>query len=136
MLAAAMLTSCDALRIDEDLSDCETDFHVKYAVRLRTNLHTQIQTVLRSRFEMEVANLLEDSMRTIFREYAHDVDLSFYIRNARRFHDSKVMNADQATYELVLPANNYRHLALANIGEEQDVTIQQSQWADHSYLSQ
>ena len=136
VLAAAMLTSCDALRIDEDLSDCETDFHVKYAVRLRTNLHTQIQTVLRSRFELEVANLLEDSLRAIFREYAHDVDLSFYIRNARRFHDSKVMNADQATYELVLPANNYRHLALANIGEEQDVTIQQPQWADHSYLSQ
>lgn len=136
VLATALMTSCDALRIDEDLSDCKADFHVSYSVTLRTNLRTQIQTVLRSRFETEVADLLEDSLRNIFREYAHDVDLSFYIQNDRSFHDSKVMDANQATYELELPANDYRHLALANIDEEKDVDIMQPQWADRSYLSQ
>lgn len=136
VLATALTTSCDALRIDEDLSDCKADFHVSYSVTLRTNLRTQIQTVLRSRFETEVADLLEDSLRNIFREYAHDVDLSFYIQNSRSYHDSKVMDANQATYELELPANDYRHLALANIDEEKDVDIMQPQWADRSFLSQ
>ena len=136
VLATALTTSCDALRIDEDLSDCKADFHVSYSVTLRTNLRTQIQTVLRSRFETEVADLLEDSLRNIFREYAHDVDLSFYIQNSRSYHDSKVMDANQATYELELPANDYRHLALANIDEEKDVDVVQPQWADRSYLTQ
>ena len=121
VLMVALMTSCDALRIDEDLSDCQANFHVSYSVTLRTNLRTQIQTVLRSRFETEVADLLEDSLKNIFREYAHDVDLSFYIQNDRSYHDSKVMDANQATYELELPANDYRHLALANIGEEKEV---------------
>ena len=136
VLMVALMTSCDALRIDEDLSDCQANFHVSYSVTLRTNLRTQIQTVLRSRFETEVADLLEDSLKNIFREYAHDVDLSFYIQNDRSYHDSKVMDANQATYELELPANDYRHLALANIGEEKEVDIEQPEWANRSELTQ
>ena len=136
VLATVLMTSCDALRIDEDLSDCLADFHVKYSVTLRTNLRTQIQTVLRSRFETEVADLLEDSLKNIFREYAHDVDLSFYIQNDRSYHDNKVMDANQATYELELPANDYRHLALANIDEEKEVDIQQPELANSSILTQ
>ena len=68
VLAAVVLmmlpTGCDFMRITEDLSDCGTLFSVKYNVTLRTNLTTQVQTVLRSRFENEVADLLEDSLKT------------------------------------------------------------------------
>lgn len=129
-----VLTGCSV--IDDDLSACESDFHVSYEVKLRTNITTQIETVLRSRFETNVANLLEDSLKAIFREYAHDVDLSFYVDNERRFHDSKLMEANQATYELELPADNYRHLALANIAEEDEVVITHSDWAPRSFLEQ
>lgn len=133
-----LLTACSKLNdlIDDDRSDCKNDFQVSYQVMLRTNLTTQVQTVLRSRFETEVANLLEDSLKNIFREYAHDVDLSFYIGNNRSYHDSAIMNDRQAVYELQLPADNYRHLALANIGEEEEVDLTQSQWADKSFLTQ
>lgn len=129
-----LFTACNA--IDDDLRDCEKDFRIRYNVKLKTNLQTQIQTVLRNRFEMDVADLLEDSLKFIFREYAHDVDLSFYINNNRRYHDRHIMEAGQAVYELELPAENYRHLALANIDEEREVNIQRSEWADNSMLHQ
>ncbi len=129
-------TGCDFMRITEDLSDCGTLFSVKYNVTLRTNLTTQVQTVLRSRFENEVADLLEDSLKNIFREYAHDVDLSFYPSEERSFHDNHIMDAGQATYSLELPVDNYRHLALANLFDEEQVDITQSQWLQRSYLSQ
>lgn len=134
MLLVIAPTSCSM--IDDDRSDCESDFQVRYEVKLRTNLTTQVQTVLRNRFETEVADLLEDSLKNIFREFAHDVDLSFYIGNDREYHDRHIMDANQAVYELELPANDYRHLALANIDEEKEVNIMQSEWANRSYLSQ
>jgi hypothetical protein len=127
-------TSCSM--IDDDRSDCEADFFVRYEVTLHTNLTTQVQTVLRSRFETAVANLLEDSLKTIFREFAHDVDLSFYIDNDRRFHDRHIMDAGQATYDLELPADNYRHLALANMVVEPSVELANSEHADQSYINQ
>ena len=140
VLAAVVLmmlpAGCDFMRITEDLSDCATLFSVKYNVTLRTNLTTQVQTVLRSRFENEVADLLEDSLKNIFREFAHDVDLSFYPGEERSFHDSHIMDAGQATYSLELPVNDYRHLALANLADEVEVDLTQSQWVQRSYLSQ
>ncbi len=129
-----LFTACST--IDDDLSDCENEFHVNYEVKLRTNITTQIQTVLRSRFETSIASLLEDSLKNIFREYAHDVDLSFYIGNQRKYHDFKLMQANQATYELELPADNYRHLALANIAEESEVSVADADWVSRSFLSQ
>ena len=129
-----VFVSCST--IDDDLSDCESEFHVNYEVKLKTNISTQVQTVLRSRFETEVANLLEDSLKNIFREYAHDVDLSFYVGDDRQFHDFKLMRANQATYELELPANNYRHLALANIDEEVEVDLVQDEVMAQSHLVQ
>ena len=127
-------TSCSV--IDDDRSDCEADFFVRYEVTLHTNLTTQVQTVLRSRFETAVADLLEDSLKSIFREFAHDVDLSFYINNNRRFHDTHIMDAGQATYDLELPAENYRHLALANIMEERSVSITTPEQADRLFIDQ
>lgn len=122
--------------IDEDLSNCEKKFTVKYEVVLKTNFQAEIHSVLRLRLENEAADLLEDLLKDIFREYAHDVDLSFYIGNERSFHDVHIMDANQAVYELELPADNYRHLALANIQEEQRVQIDEAQQADRFYLEQ
>ena len=128
------LSGCSV--IDEDLSDCGEDYNVKYEVVLKTNLITEIHTVLRLHNETEAADLLEDSLKMIFREFAHDVDLSFYKNNECRFHDEHIMDANQAVYELTLPADDYRHLALANIQEEQRVQIDEPLLADQFYLEQ
>ena len=140
VLAAVALTvlptGCDFVRITEDLSDCATLFRVKYNVTLRTNLSTQIQTVLRDRFEDEVADLLEDSLKDIFREFAHDVDLSFYTQDDLSYRESQIMDAGQATYTLELPVNDYRHLALANLANEEEVGLTQEERLQRSFLSQ
>ena len=134
LFTISLLFGCSV--IDEDLSDCGEDFNVKYEVVLKTNLNTEVQTVLRTHMETEAADLLEDSLKMIFREYAHDVDLSFYIDNERHFHDVHIMDADQAVYELELPADDYRHLALANIQEEQRVQVVEPYEVDRFYLEQ
>ena len=131
-----MPTGCDFMRITEDLSDCGALFSIRYNVTLRTNLATQVQTVLRDRFENDVADLLEDSLKNVFREFAHDVDLSFYIKGLRSYHVDSVMEARQATYTLTLPVDNYRHLALANLADEDEVGLEQPQWEKLALLSQ
>ena len=124
LFASVILLSTSCSMIDEDLSACEEDYNLNYEVSLQTNLSMELQMVLRERYEIAVANLLEDSLRSIFREFAHDVDLSFYVDNDLRFYDHHIMDADQATYELNLPAENYRHLALANFMEEPSVSVE------------
>ena len=109
--------------VDEDLSECEEKLNVQYQVSLKTNLALELQTVLRNRFETEVADLLEDSLKMIFREYAHDVDLSFFANGDLSFFDHHIMDAGQATYELNLPAEDYHHLALANMMEEPSIFV-------------
>lgn len=146
-LVCILFTGCSV--IDEDLSDCQQNFTVHYAVRLRTQLTTQIATQLGTRFndpkEAELAALLEDSLKNVFSEFAHDVDLSFYKNGQRSFRQQDDMEANQAVYELELPADNYRHLALANFGLEPNVErlagdnqntayvhqIESSEWTAH-----
>ena len=134
VVVSLMVAAC--MSIDEDLSDCRNNYRLSYNVTLRTNLVTQLRTVLRERFENDVADLLEDSLNHIFREFAHDVDLSFYTGGIRSFHDSHIMDAGQATYNLVLPMNNYRHLAIANLADEEEVDLTLPQREATSYLSQ
>ena len=134
-MANLLFTACSA--IDDDLSDCGQNFTVHYEVRLKTSLRTQVETVLRSRFtEPEVATMLEDSLKNIFREYANDVDLSFYIDEERRQYKHDEMNAGQAVYEMELPADNYRHLALANFGLEPTVSITDGEKQKQHYIYQ
>ena len=127
-------TSCTL--IDDDRSDCVQDFTVHYEVTLHTNLSTQVQTVLRNRTETEVADILMDSLKSIFREFASDVDLSFYSNKTRKYHDEIVLNSGQKYIELDLPADNYRHLALANLKMEPEVSSMDNDRVDLAYLSQ
>ena len=137
-LMCILFTACSVL--DEDLSACKQNFTVHYQVHLKTTLTTQIQTELSTRFndpeEAELSELLEDSLKTIFREFAHDVDLSFYIDGLRAFRDQHIMDDKQAVYELELPADNYRHLALANFGLEPTVERANGEKMNTSHILQ
>lgn len=134
LLLALAPTSCTL--INDDRSDCERHFLVRYEVTLRTNLTTEVSTVLRSRSEDAVADLLEQTLGTVFREYATDVDLSFYAEGMRRHHEQHTMNAGQEVVELVLPAADYRHLALANIAEEAQVSMADADAVGYARLVQ
>jgi len=138
MLLSLFLSSnlCACSVIDEDLSGCENNAEVVYDVEVSTNLSMEIQTELTLRLETELAEILYDSLKNIFREYAHDIDLSFYTDNQRRYHMQHVMDAGEASYKLTLPANKFEHLALANIQEERKVEVVDDDIATDCYLYQ
>ncbi len=112
---AVMMTACDALRIDEDLSVCGRDAEIVYTVRLLTNLQTELRTELTTAQEQVVSRSLETALRDYFNERAHDIDLSFFNEdNELAYNENHVINANEASYTIYLPAQNYRHFSVAN----------------------
>lgn len=117
LLLLAALSACTL--VDEDLRDCETDYTMQYDLRLVTNVSTEIRTQFGIAADVNVATALTRHMSTIFSDYAHDVDLSFYDAEdpamPRLHREKRVMEASQKSYELFIPVKNYMHLALANL---------------------
>ena len=105
LLATALIVvlsaSCSA--IDEDLSNCDNDYQMDYELRLVTNMTTEIKTQLSTQLEVGLAHALKEHLSSIFSDYAHDVDLSFYDTEGampRLQHDQHIMDANQQSYRI------------------------------------
>ena len=127
--------------IDDDLSDCPPDdnYRLDYELRLVTNLTTELQTELTTQTEVKLASALRAHLSNIFTDYAHDVDLSFYDTqgdSVRLHHDEHIMDANQASYTLNLPMRQYMHLAVANILENDVISLTGDDQCPTSMLSQ
>ena len=121
--AAALLASCSI--IDENLDDCGVNNKMVYRLKLITNIQTELDQQLGSADERPVANALRQSLNGIFTDMAHDIDLSFYnTANIREKHEQHIMNASQAEYVVYLPERDYRNLAVANITNATNVTLE------------
>lgn len=106
--------------IDEDLSRCGVNYNINYVVNQQTDLHSEIRYVLPSAAEQQVAASLETAMGGMFTDVAHDLDLSFYVDNALRYHENNVIDASSASLTFYMNQADYRHLILANVtGESQ-----------------
>ena len=125
---AIMTTSCICDTINEDLDNCGTDFTIDYTLRLVTNIETELNTVLSTDVDQEIADALRDALTEhIFREFAEDVNLSFYNTSGEQEllqQEKHQMNAGEASYTIYLPARDYMHLAVANIAGAQTVTLE------------
>ena len=114
----AGLSACSL--IDEDLRHCGTDYNINYELRLVTNMTTELQTQLSMAADVQVASALEDYLKNVFTDHAHDVDLSFYDvfgDSLRLHHESHIMDANQSSYSLYIPVRKYMHVAVANNSE-------------------
>ena len=121
--ATMLLPSCSI--IDEDLDDCGINNKIVYRLKLITNIQTELDQQLGSADERPVANALRQSLNGIFTDMAHDIDLSFYnTDNIREKHEQHIMNASQAEYVVYLPERDYRNLAVANITNATNVTLE------------
>lgn len=123
--AALFLVGCSL--IDEDYSGCETDFQLDYQLRLVTNITTELETQLGLEADVEMNGILKDYLKDIFTDYARDVDLSFYDTEppmVRLNHMQEVMNGSESNYTLYLPVRKYRHTAVANILNNDSVTLE------------
>ena len=118
------LAACST--IDEDLSDCGEDFEMEYELQLITNIETELQTELTTGREALVADALRNHLANVFTDVARDVDLSFYATNkdaALQYHKNDLMNDNEKSYTFSLPAQDYRHLALANLQNNSVVSV-------------
>ena len=125
--------------IDEALEICREEFSLRYRLRLILNLRSEIDDQLDDERDLPIRLALEDHLKNIFAEFAHDVDLSFYDVDAqgqRLEHRSAIMDAGQATYEIELPPADYRHLALANLMGNQEVKLEEEALRDSARLVQ
>lgn len=123
--AALSLEGCSL--IDEDLTDCGTDFQLDYQLRLVTNITTELETELGLESDVEMNGILKEYFKDIFTDYARDVDLSFYDNEppmARLDHIQDEMNGSESNYTLYLPVRKYRHTAVANILNNDSVTLE------------
>lgn len=121
--AAALLASCSI--IDEDLDDCGVNNKMVYRLKLITNIQTELDEQLSSPEEQHVADALKESLKNIFTDKAHDIDLSFYnTDNTREKHEQHIMDASQAEYVVYLPERDYRNLAVANMADATNVRLE------------
>ena len=123
--AVWLMAGCSV--IDDDLTDCGSDYRMDYELKLVTNLTTELQTLRTTETEFTVADALEEQLKDIFTDMAHDVDLLFYDNEGKLpllHHDQHTMDASQKTYTIYLPVRGYRHLAIANIKDDPSVTLE------------
>ena len=126
LLLSAFWLTVGCSTIDDDLSDCGNSVKMNYQLRLVTNMTTELQTQLTTLSELSVAHALTMHLKNIFTDIAHDVDLSFYDTEAalnRLQHDQRVIDANQWSDNLTLPISKYMHLAIANIADNDVVSL-------------
>lgn len=136
-LAAAVLPGCSL--VDENLSDCETDYRIDYQLRLVTNMTTELQTQLGLQTDIALATALKTYLSDIFTDYAHDVDLSFYDvgeEAVRLHHEQHIMNDNASSYTLYIPVRRYMHLGVANLEGCENVSLEDDNLCNRSHLHQ
>lgn len=142
-LAAALLFLQGCSLVDEDIRDCEADYHINYELRLVTNmdieLRTQLEAQLSTQLDRDAAVSLRRYLQNIFTDFAHDVDLSYYdvvADSVRLHHEAHIMDANQSSYTLYIPVHKYMHTAVANVVENRLVSLQDDNRCHYGKLVQ
>ena len=123
---ALMVVLAGCSTIDDDLSDCgfDVNYELNMVTNIQTKLQTQLQTDLELQTNLELTASLTAHLGGIFRDYADDVELSFYDVKGDSVlleHDQHDMNGKEESYTLNIPRRHYLHLAAANVKREQSV---------------
>lgn len=140
ILLATLLAALPGCRwVDEDLSDCETDYQLDYELKLVTNMTTELETQLTLEADVAARTSLRDYLGDIFIDFAHDVDLSFYDvegDSVRLHHEAHIMDASESSYTLYIPVRRYMHTAVANVLRNQAVSLKEDERCHDASLVQ
>ena len=138
---ALVLAACG--QIDDDLSDCEVtpteEYELDYELKLVTNMTTELKTQLNTITDVEISDALKANLSGVFRDYAHDVDLSFFdtqLDSLRLHHESHIMDDTESSYTLNIPMREYLHLASANIIGNSVVSLRADERCHKAHLFQ
>lgn len=124
-LVATCLSGC--VLIDEDLGDCGTEYKMDYELKLITNITTELTTQFGLATDINVTAALMPFLQPVFTDYAHDVYLSFYDLDGDMpllKEMDHIMDDNQSSYTLYIPIRDYMHLAVANLEENNSVTME------------
>lgn len=131
---------CACALVDEDMRACKDNYKINYELRLVTNISTEIQTQISTSVELtSVATALQEYLRGIFTDFAHDIDLSFYDvqgDSLRLHHEVHIMDASERSYTLSIPVRRYMHLAAANLDGSDNIRLQNDEKCHTSVLWQ
>lgn len=133
-----LLTGCKEW-IDDNLDECAVDAEIDYELRLVTNVSTEINTKLDQTSDSYVKDALQNYLKDIFTDFAHDVDLSFYGAEAdkiRLHQENRIMDASQKSFTLHLPVHHYLHNASANLQNNQQVSLTADEYHNTAELYQ
>ncbi len=142
LTGVAAFTGCGL--VDEDLSNCETDYRMDYELRLVADIKAEIETQLEVVTDQSVSQALNDFLSRIFLDKAYDVDLGFYdvVRDEaagdslRLHHETHVLEDNQTSFTLYIPIRDYRHLAVANLYRVGDLSFDNAELCHGARLSQ
>lgn len=123
--------------IDDNLSVCSEALLLDYELQLHTELSMQLETELVMETEEPVRNALSNWLAPIFTDKAKDVDLRFFSDETdelRRLIQEDI-NDNRTTYTFQLPKENYMHLGVANISDNEQVHLSDAQHAQTMQLT-
>ena len=131
-----LFTACST--IDEDLTDCDYEYHIDYELKLITNIETELQTHLNGQTDPQLSDALKAYLEDVFTDRARDVHLSFYDTGddmMRLRQKDDVIDADHVIYSIDLPMRDYMHLAVANLEKDPQVTLKDDDYYRSSHLA-
>ena len=105
---------------------CKKDYLISYEVRLETDIRLCIEEELTLDIEQSMADALKEWLAPIFSGRAHDLDMSFFAlddMDTLKYHWSEVIDASQKSFTLYIPRENYMHLAVVNIADNEYVSL-------------
>ncbi len=122
LVLTLLLSGCSS--IDEDLSDCGSEYEMEYKLCLETDINTELQSQLDQQTDGQVADALYNHLKNIFSDVAYDIDLSFYDtgKEGTLLQNKELeMGTNERSYTIFLPAHEYRHAAIANLANNHQV---------------
>ncbi len=124
LLTMALLpTACCS--IDDNLDDCFIDLQAEYELNLVTNANLEMARVLSDR--PGIADALRQHLSGVFSDQGRDLNLSFYNNGARSHQQTEAMNnASTHRVKITLAIKDYEHLAIANVQNNDVVTLENS----------
>lgn len=131
LLIAVATAGCHL--IDDDLSVCGADADINYELRLVTEVQLQIEEKISSDLDQPIADALKKWSDPFFSGTAHDLDMSFFSMEGEGElleHKSDIINANQKTYTLNIPRKDYQHLAVVNIAENKNVSLEGGEYVN------
>ena len=131
LLIAVATAGCHL--IDDDLSVCGADADINYELRLVTEVQLQIEEKISSDLDQPIADALKKWSDPFFSGTAHDLDMSFFSLEGEGElleHKSDIINANRKTYTLNIPRKDYQHLAVVNIAENKNVSLEGGEYVN------